>query len=944
MNSSLPLKRLLLLIIFLTGIYFSSFAQSIKGKVFDNKTGEPLTGATIKIERGDFKRSASAGLNGSYSFNNLQAGTYKLEVNFVGYRESKNYEVVVRNNTTVVTQDILLQDLSAQLNEVVVTGQGSKVSDRAVRGVEKNANSVVNILSQNTIQLLPDVTVGNALQRVSGVTIQRSTSGEGRYAIIRGMDQRYNTVLVNGIKIPSPDDQYRFVPLDIFPSELLERLEVIKTLTPTMEGDAIGGTLNLVMKNAPNRLILNANAAAGYSFLFSGKRPFSSFNESYINKQSPAEINGNTYQATAKDFQVNSLNYTPKSNPINKTFGLTIGDRFLNHKLGVVFSGSYQDFFRGSNSVFLVPNAEPVSFPIPNTPSIAFIYNRQYSTETNRIGLHNKIDYVFNSKNKISLYNLYVHQNEYQTRFTADSDLITTTSKAGITYRTLNRSTWTYQSVYNATLQGEHQLTDKLNFNWSGAYSIAKKNTPDQAEYQIDHTANLDGHGNTISADSIAHSITHVWQHNTDKDLAGYYNFTYTPKIAQKDIEISVGGLYRHKTRDNYYASYSLDANPTNQAYHNNINDIQFAFSNAGKGTGLAASSIEGNDYIFHENVAGEYLQAKFMLLNKLQIIGGVRVENTAQDYATTQPATIPAQHGSIKYIDVLPSVNLKYLLTADQNLRLAYYKSISRPGFNELAPTQQVGDTYNQVGNPNLQHIRADNYDFRYELFPGGADQVLLGAFYKDIKNPIEFVNVNGVGAQPPFQTGAPSVQYLQPQNTGSATNYGAEAQLTKFFGIFGVSANYTYTHSSITTQKLSKNNAAQVVYVNETRPLQGQAENIGNFSFLFKSAKIGLDIQLAYVYTGERINQVSNYAGLDIWQKPYNQIDFSFEKILIKKLSVYGKLNNLTNASNVLFLKHSSTAGQVAALPAQESPNYLLIQKDIYKVSFLGGLRYKL
>lgn len=944
MKYAYPFYRILLLFSFTLLCAFTSNAQStIKGKVTDAKTGEPLTGATVQIDLNGVKRFTSAKLDGSYTFKKLPLGSYNLKANFIGYTVSKVYQIEVKTTTPIIIVNIPLQDASTQISEVVISGKTDKETDRSARGIEKNSNTVLNVLSSNTIQLLPDVTVGNALQRMSGVTVQRSTDGEGRYAIIRGMDQRYNTVLVNGIKIPSPDDQYRFVPLDIFPSEMLERLEVIKALTPSMEGDAIGGTMNLVMKSAPNRFVLNVNAAAGYSFLFSNNRPFDNFDHSYINKQSPGEINGNSYVSTSKDYQVNSLYTTPTAHPINETFGVTIGNRFLNNKLGVVVSASYQNFYRGSNSTFLNLNAEPIKYPILNTPSVATIYNRKYSTQTNRAGLHAKIDYVFNSKNKISLYNLYVHQNEYQNRFTADSDLITTTSKAGITYRTLDRTRWTFQSVYNTTLQGDHQLTDQFHFNWSGVYSIAKRNTPDQAEYQIDHTGLRDANGNIYSATSVADNVNHVWQHNKDQDLAGYYNFIYTPKIARKDVEISFGGLYRHKTRDNYYANYTLKANPTGQVFNGDLNAIQLAFD-GGKGTGDQASSIDGNDYTFHENIADEYLQAKFMLLDKLQLLGGVRVENTAQDYATTQLPTIPAQNGRINYTDVLPSIHLKYLITDQQNLRLSYFKSISRPGFNELAPIRVPSDTYDQVGNPDLKHTRADNYDFRYEFFPQGADQLLLGAFYKNIQNPIELINVNGAGAQSVFYTAAPSVQYIQPQNASKATNYGFEGQLTKYFGVFGVSANYTFTQSKVTTPKLSQSTSTNI-YVNETRPLQGQAENIANLSLLFKSDKIGLNMQLAYVFTGERIAQVSNYVDLDIWQKQYNQLDFSFEKVIVKKLSLYGKINNLTNAANRLFLKHSSVDGQNAAVPVpnQENTNELLIQKDIYKVSFLGGLRYK-
>jgi len=156
---------------------------------------------------------------------------------------------------------------------------------------------------------------------------------------------------------------------------MLDRLEVIKALTPNMEGDAIGGTMNLVMKSAPDKFLLSINASAGYSTLFSS-RPFTAFDHSGINKQSPAEIHGNTYAAPTTDFTLSNLHFHDKSHPINNTYGLTIGDRFLDKKLGVILSASYQDIYKGAISDRLIPEcatpafshcqySEPVGFLCP---------------------------------------------------------------------------------------------------------------------------------------------------------------------------------------------------------------------------------------------------------------------------------------------------------------------------------------------------------------------------------------------------------------------------------------------------------------------------------------------------------------------------------------------------------------------------------------------------
>jgi hypothetical protein len=287
----------------------------------------------------------------------------------------------------------------------------------------------------------------------------------------------------------------------------------------------------------------------------------------------------------------------------------------------------------------------------------------------------------------------------------------------------------------------------------------------------------------------------------------------------------------------------------------------------------------------------------------------------------------------------VLPSVNLKYALTPQQNLRASFYKAISRPGFFEITPYNFTNEFYTEKGNPLLKHTQSDNYDLRYELFPGGADQLLIGGFYKRIYNPIEYALLR-VGTK----------QYLSPANFGTATNFGFEAQFTKYLGKFGVSANYTYTKSKITTTKAyyyrnTTTTQLETKYVDQTRPLQGQANHVGNIALLFKDGKSGIDIQAAFVYTGERLTQVSPYYGLDYWQRPYNQLDFSFEKRIVNRFSFYGKLTNLTNSQSKVVVKQANLLLTGSnQLPFQESADYIFVQRDIYKITYLFGLRYKL
>jgi outer membrane receptor protein involved in Fe transport len=900
-----------------------SNAQTIKGKITDQYTGESLVGALVKLE--GTKYNTLVKLDGSYSFVKIPAGTYSINISYQGYKNTSHETTVTVAADEIKTVNFALEPFTKELESLTISSTPFNDKDARARRLEKLADPVINILSARTLQLLPDITVANAIQRVSGVTIEKSGSGEARYPIIRGMEKRYINTLVNGIKIPSPDNKNRFIPLDLFPSELLERLEVSKSLTPSMEGDAIGGTINLVMKDAPQNKLIQANFALGYNNIF-GQQSYQKFDKSSMNKQSPAEINGSNYLATPKDFPNAHLNHTNKNSPVNTTFGLTVGNRFgKDKKFGFIVSGSYQNIFRGTTSNFFLPNSQP---GLNNIPLFSDLQLRQYSVQSQRVGANAKFDYQINSRNKLSIVNTIVRLDDFQTR-----DIYDTVALNSVVDNK-QRSTWQYQTIYNSTLQGLHSLTSSLKLDWSVAYSIASNHVPDQSEFTHQYAIVA----TSLTADKLQ-SMSRIWAHNSDKDYSAYFNLTKNMKVLNKALELKFGGLLRSKDRDNFYNAYSLS--PNLGALYTTINNASFIFNPASSGI----PSVSGNNYTFKEKISAGYIQGKWQLTNQLEVLGGVRIEHTNQNYQTQLTKDVDARSGTITYTDLLPSVQFKYALNKNQNLRLAYYKALARPGYAELIPDGPDGEFFKEIGDPiGLKHSFADNLDLRYELYTSGADQLLVGAFYKNIQDPIEIsavkpLNINSL--------------YLQPVNIGRATNYGFEAVVTKYIGAFGISANYTYTKSSITNDSMiysfrNTNGAIVSKRVSESRPLQGQSNHIGNISFIYKNPKIGLDVQAALVYTGERISFISPYLGLHYWQSPTTQLDISFEKRIIKKLTVYGKINNLTNAPFELTLHQSyndylqSSGSRELALQSDPATK-IIIQKDFYKTSYLFGLRYK-
>jgi len=904
---------------------------TLSGTVRDAGTGEVLIGAAVLVPA--TQQGTATLLDGTYQLRGVAAGTaLVMRAQSLGYAPQELTVTVQVGAPQKI--DFKLAATGRTLGEVTVAGQLDRESDASVRRTEQKADNVLNIISARAIELSPDVTVGNVVQRASGVSVVRNSSGDGQYAIIRGMDPRYNYTLVNGIKIPSPDARNRYVPLDIFPAELLERLEVVKALTPNMEGDAIGGAMNLVMKSAPDHLVLAATASTGYSDLFA-QRAFSGFDTGGRVSQSPSEQRGLRDVAAPDDFSKGPLNYVAMT-PVNALLGLTLGNRTKNQKLGFLVAGSYQRTFRGSNSLYYRPLGQPKPEPKANTFTFDELQRREYSALQTRVGLHAKLDYVFNPRHRLSLYSVLVQLDEAQHRhYSVNGDL-------GIAgdVPVNDRSRFRRQRLFNETIQGDHTLAPRLVLNWSGVYSLATGETPGQVDAGY-KTSN----GPNTPKGVFLTDIQHLWTHNRDQDWAGYFNLSYA---LTDHLGLSAGGLARAKDRSNYYNYYDLIpvTNGTgDQQPFAGYGQAQYTFKLPSDG---GAKTTDGNNYTATETVVAGYVQAKLLLTNKLHLVGGVRAERTSQQYDSQVPPTQEGKTGRYNYLDLLPSAHVKYGLDERQNVRLSYFKGISRPTFYELVPAVIAGEDYDERGNPRLRHTQADNVDLRYENFGPAGAQLLGGVFYKRLVDPIErgFARVGN------------NSYYYQPNNYGNATNYGAELVVIKYVRNWGVSGNYTYTHSAITTPKRVYYRSATGSLVNagpdeptleypssptQTRPLQGQSDHIANLSLLYRSERLGFNGQLATVFTGRRINIVSPYKDLDQWQRATTQLDVSAEQRLPGHLVLFAKVTNLLNTPIILEVLQAPDPA-LLTLPEQTRADRTLVQRDEFNRTYQLGLRYRL
>jgi TonB-dependent receptor len=930
--------RLTLLFTFLVSFTFTTaFAERISGVVSDSLSGELLIGAHVTLTNTSTDREYNTytGLNGSFSIGRLQAGEYTVQVSYIGYYRRQFSVILVNEHLDLPIR--LYPDLQS-LDDVVITAN-ERGSDSQARDIERISVTVMNVVSARQIELSPDITVANVIQRVSGLSIERNGSGDPQYAVVRGMNKRYNNTLVNGIKIPSPDNDNRFVPLDIFPAVFLERLEVSKSLNASMEADAIGGTVNMVMKSAPYTRTLDTDVQMGYNQM-NFTRPFGSYDRSTVERRSPKERFGETYRATPDDFPVDNMTLREITPMPDILASVTYGDRFLRgRRLGLMAGASFQNSYKPMSNYFYDPSVNNM----PGNPLIMReLIERETSTQMQRIAFHTKFDFNLSDNHNFGLYAGKYLLNEFRVRDQIRQESFVATNNYAV--YPITRFTNIFQDITTIDLSGRHSLSRSFTAVWNLVFSQARNERPDDGVFS--RAGQFDVATRTLSNEIVYFQGTRnsrAWERNKDTDYAGYLNFRYNLDRISTGSSLQFGGAARLKVRDNYYNyyNYSQIFGQFRGEDWNEFGEVRFASMANPLGSGDRSNLV----YDAYEDVYAGYVNTVWTI-SSLELQAGLRAENTIQSYeinALSAASSDTELTQEQQYLNLFPSASMKIPVTRRASVKVNYYKGISRPGFYEIVPTIRSsggGDSfYSERGNADLRPSIGHSADLRYEFFPGGVDQVLLGVFYKRIIDPIEYGFPQVVNTDQP-----PNISRILPQNYDDATNFGVEADVTRYLNRFGIRMNYTYTRSQITTDKVVIEPNGQRSLVSQTRPLQGQSNHIANVSLLYKDIRNRLDVQFVFNYTGERIAVVSPFAGADHYMMAMTQLDFSVEKGFGDGFVLFAKANNILNTPYKVYVKKPLAIPE-DPYPHQTDPaNVGFVRRDLFGQSYRLGLRYKL
>ena len=887
-------------------------AAELVGVVKDKRTGEVLIGSTVQVKEVP-NLATTSGLDGSFVLKGIEnRSEVTLVCRYLGYSPC---EVTVKlDGQADVPTVIELEAKGVDLGVVTVSAHRRQDTDLSARQLEMKSLSVMNVMSAQSIRLSPDIDVAGVIQRMSGVVMDEGSAGEGKYAVLRGMDKRYNYSLVNGVKIASPDNKERYVPLDLFPSELMDRLEVTKSLTPDMEGDATGGVINMVMKDAPSSLQVKADAAIGYNSTYFGRKLASVGN--HITTTAPREAYGTDYHASMTDFSkaTSQISY---AHPLPDLWlSLSGGHRFLDDRLGLMLAGSYQNMNRGTNSLFL-----------QSTVHVTDQRHRQYSEQLQQWGAHAKLDFMPAYGQKIEWYNAYIGSRSDQLRKMTVTDLSLdyNPEEGNYTKTYQTRARRTLQGIFSSTLKGQHQAGDNWDIDWAGSFGHATGKRPDNTYINLE--SDVQHNVERVTADNAERR----WEHNTDRDWTGLVNVKWHTRAAGGLWEAKAGGLYRNKRRENRYISYSFvpasATRPVQGVDFNTLDEINWKVD-------APQGSVNALNYDAGEDIGAAYAMGRFEN-GRWNVTLGVRAEHTNQQYTMLYPPADEEPHGEQKYWDVLPSLHLKYTIAKGMFARASYFRSINRPGFFEIVPYTIIEEDYTEYGNKNLKHAEIDNIDLRWEWMPNHTDQLMAGFFYKHIKNPIESAYYSKNSRQYGYG----------PANLGDATNWGFELDFTKYFRSFGIKANYTYTHSSITTPKTvyGRDEQGRLTRseVSQTRTLVGQAPHVANLSLIYRGADNGFEGQLTGSFISERLTTASHFYNSDYYEAPRFSLGCSLEKKW-KHFSVFFKGSNLLNSVKKEYIKTYNAGND--GLEGQNMKGKTLIKRDTSGVELMLGVHYNL
>ena len=893
---------------------------SISGKIIDKSNNEELIGANVIIVGTTI--GASTDIDGMYQIKNVTAGEYTVKVSFISYQSITIEKVKVASGENTKL-DLALEPATTELAEVFVTAEALKNTEANVLKIQKNSSNIVDGVSAELIKKNNSSDGSDILKRMTGVTMS-----EGKYAFIRGVGDRYNNTLLNGANLPSTDPEKKSFSYDIFPASLVENVITSKTFTPDKPADFSGGLVQITTIEFPSKFIFGFSSTGEYNTNTTGKNyvTYQGGKTDFLGiddgtrdmpgtitdiKLARGNYSDSALTSITKSFK-NNWQTTAKTAPINGSLKLDIGDRYDigENVFGYIGSLTYSN---SSSTRDLQKNFYDFS---------GARYNYDGYSYTNSVmwgGLLN-LSLKFDRTNKISLKNIYNQNADDVTTYYAGD------YRYSDQYRDITQLNFVSRSLISNQLIGQHQvkgILNGMNLDWNLSYSQSKRNEPDSRRYiyarsiedpseplrfQLDQSLTTRYYGNLDD---------HIYGGNVDFDFQIFEN----PELPK----LKVGYLFDKKDRDFNARSFGFKNIPGgNFAYEDSVlqGSVEGIFSDQNitpKFVQVIEITKPSDSYTSDQTINSAYAMFDATLFQQLKMVAGLRIENSNQSL-TAPLSQFDTLNINNDYNDLLPSINLTYLLNENINLRAAYGTTLARPEFRELAPFSYFDFIDNELvqGNPNLTRTLINNYDLRFEMYPGAGELLAVGLFYKHFRDPIE--ETLQASANEPIRSF---------ENAESATNYGVEIELRKSLGFISSALN-NFSFVGNGSFIYSKIKLKETGFQQSERALQGQAPYVFNLGLYFDDMNMGLNGSIVYNKVGQRIDKVGSADLGNILENPVDLIDLSLSKNIMNNFSIKLTIRDLLNQERT-FIQQSPIGDKVSE-----------VQKVGRTIAF--GISYKL
>ncbi len=878
----------------------SAQTGTVSGKIIDKANAEGLIGAAVMIEK--TTQGVVTDIEGNFTLT-LAPGDYNLLISFISYETAK-VAVTVKANQ-VATVSLALEESKSTLGEVIVTTTAIRSTSTAMMLERKKAVGVSDGISADLIKKTPDRTTGDVLKRITGASIQ-----DGKFAIIRGMNDRYNTGYLDGALLPSTESDRKAFAFDIVPANLLDNLTIYKAGTADVSGDFGGGIIKINTKAVPETFTQSITIGAqmhsittGKDFLQFKRYGSEAFNILSSERNIPNITEGGLKSAsafpTAADklrLATNSANFnhdwsnaTVNAAP-NARFAYSLGFPIKlkdNNKIGVILALNYS-------------NTRRISEGNINTYDV----NGQVSAFNDNLSLQNistggifNVNYV-GAKTQINFRNL-LNSN-------TDNNVISRTGTGNVldNLTVRNKSNIiNFNRLYNSILSLKQVFGDNaLTLNASVSYSNILREVPD---YRIvNYTKTPDFENYKLALGDFFNNSTGRFASKLDESLLGG-NIDVSKQFNTGKIrtDVKLGVSYQNRNRS--FTSRTF-------VYGGSIGDGTLKPEDDLSVKNIAVDKLylvekteDGNDYYEGKsNLSAYFLSVDQKYFEKLRVVYGARYEDITINVDNQK---VNRKVAKIKDGVFLPSINATYSLGEKANIRASYFSSVNRPEFRELAPFAffVFDKNANIQGNKDLKIANLNNYDLRYEFFPSGGQLLSIGGFYKTITNPIEWT----IDITQPFTT-------FTFQNEQSAEIYGLEFEIKKnldFIGSSSVWSNLSvFSNLSLTQSQL---NFKEGTFAKQDRPLQGQSPFIINAGLQYDNAENGWSASAVVNRVGRRIA----YAGVDpkfsltrqdIYEAPRTVLDMQVGKTY-KNMNFKLTIGDLLR-SDLVFYQDSNADGK--------------------------------